>query len=85
MERVYWRSIRRIDGKPILEQFNLEEEENVGIDQRGPKLLDTEILAVIDKLKSRKAEGFDGIRAELLKALGERGKKCLVEVWVFTK
>ena len=68
------------DGKPILEQFNLEEEENVGIDERGPELIDTEILAAIDELKSGKAEGCDGIPAELLKALGEKGKKCLVEV-----
>ena len=63
-----------------MEQFNLEEEENVGIDQRGPELIDTEILAAIDELKSGKAEGCDGIPAELLKALGEKGKKCLVEV-----
>ena len=39
------------DGKPKLEQFNLEEEENVGIDERGPELIDTEILAAIDELK----------------------------------
>ena len=41
---------------------------------------DTEILAAIDELKSGKAEGSDGIPAELLKALGERGKNSLVEV-----
>ena len=61
-----------------MEQFNLEEEEKVGIDEWGPELIDTEILAAIDELKSGKAEGCDGIPAELLKALGERGKKCLV-------
>ena len=42
------------DGKPILEQFNLEEEENVGIDERGPELIDTEILAAIDDLKAER-------------------------------
>ena len=44
-------------------------------------MIDTEILAAIDKLKSGKAEGCDGIPAELLKALGDRGKRCLVEVF----
>ena len=38
-------------------------------------MIDTEILAAIDKLKSGKAEGCAGIPEELLKALGERGKK----------
>ena len=32
-----------------------------------PELIDTEILAAIDELKSKKAEGCDGIPAELLR------------------
>ena len=59
-------------GKPLLEQFNLEEEENIGINERGPELIDTEIMTAIDELKSEKAEGCDGISVELLKALRER-------------
>ena len=39
-----------------MEQFKLEEEENVGIDERGPELIGTEILTAIDELKSGKAE-----------------------------
>ena len=53
------------DGKPILEQFNLEEEENIGIDEKVPELIDTEILTAIDELKSGKAEGCDGIPVEI--------------------
>ena len=68
------------DGKPKLEQFNLKEEENGGIDERGPELKDTEMLAALDLLKSGKEEGCDGIPAELLKALREGGKKFLPEV-----
>ena len=67
------------DVKPILEQFN-QEEENVRIDERSSELIDNEILVAIDELKSLKAEGCDGIPAKLLRALGERRKKCLVEV-----
>ena len=40
-------------------------------------MINTEILTAIDELKIGKAEGCDGIPVELLKALGERGKKCL--------
>ena len=40
----------------------------------GPELIDTEIMTTINELKSGKAEGCDGIPAELLKALGEREK-----------
>ena len=64
----------------LLEQFILEEEENVRINERGPKLIDTDILAAIDNLKSGKGVDCDGIPAELLKASEERGKKCLLEV-----
>ena len=39
-----------------MKQFNLEEEENIGIDERCPELIDTEILGAIDELKSGKAE-----------------------------
>ena len=49
------------DGKPILEQFNLEEKENFQIDESVSELIDTEILATLDELKSGKAEGCEGI------------------------
>ena len=47
----------------LLEQFILEEEENVRINERGPKLIDTDILAAIDNLKSGKGVNCDGIPA----------------------
>ena len=50
------------------------------MDERGPELIDTKLLASIDELKSGKAEVCDGIPLELLKAFGERGKKCLMVV-----
>ena len=40
MKRLSFRDIYDDDGKPLLEQFNLEEE-NVGIDERAPELIDT--------------------------------------------
>ena len=44
-----------------MEQFNLEE--NFGIDERGPQLIDKEIQGSIDGLESGKAEGCNGIPA----------------------
>ena len=41
---------------------------------------DPEIIAAIDKLVNGKSEGCDGIPAELLKVLGERGKNSLIEI-----
>ena len=53
-------------------QWNLEEDEQVEIDKRCPELIDAEIMTAIDMLKNEKAEGGDGISAELLKALRKR-------------
>ena len=45
-----------------MERFNLDKEDDIGIDERGLELKDTEILTKIDELKSGKAEGCDGIQ-----------------------
>src|SRR6476661_4071843 len=67
-------------GKPGMEEFKLENEEDVDEDEKGPDLLDDEIESAINELKCKKAEGVDGIPAEFLKALGERGRKELVSL-----
>lgn len=75
--REYIEELYDKSGKPGLEEFNLEREETVNEDDKGPQLLDDEIESAINELKCRKAEGVDGIPAEFLKALGERGRKEL--------
>ena len=66
--REYIEDLYGNDGKPILEQFNLEEKDYIGIDERGPELIDTEILTATDELNIGKAERCDGIPVELLKS-----------------
>ena len=61
------------EGKP--KEVEIEEESEVERDQRGPNILESEILRAIHDLKSKKAEGADGIPAELLKTLSEEGEK----------
>ena len=36
------------DGQPIVEQFNLDEEEQLEIDESGPELIDAEIMTAYE-------------------------------------
>jgi len=49
-------------------------------DKQGPALLLEEFEKALSELKSGKAQGIDGIPAELLKALGSRDKQELYEI-----
>jgi hypothetical protein len=59
------------NGKPRMEDFELERE--VCADEKRPELIESEIAAAVNELKKNKAEGVDGIPAEFLKLLGEKG------------
>ena len=52
-----------------LEGFPIEDEGQIGYDERGPNLLMEEICAAMTELKSGKAAGVDDIPAEFLKLL----------------
>ena len=67
------------DGKPELVDLATEAEDLVGVDAKGPGLLVEEVVAAIEEMKVKKAEGIDGIPAELWKALGKKGS------WEVTK
>jgi len=55
-------------------------EDNVQTDLQGPSLHLNEFEAALKELKNGKTEGIDGIAAELLKALGSRGKQELFQI-----
>ncbi|XP_071950826.1 uncharacterized protein [Antedon mediterranea] len=55
--------------KPIV--CPLEDEQNVNEESLGPIFLKDEITKGIKRQHERKAEGIDGIPAEMLKQLGE--------------
>ena len=46
----------------------------------GPEIIQREVEEAIKHTKNKKAEGVDGIPAELLKALGPQAIKKLVEL-----
>ena len=57
------------EGKPEEQDFQLEDENMIGNDQKGPDILRDEIYAAIKCIKSGKAAGVDDIPAEFLKIL----------------
>lgn len=57
------------NGKPRTEDFDLEEENMVDRDQKGPDILIDEIYEAIKGMKNGKAAGIDEIPAEFLKML----------------
>ena len=70
------------NGKPKPEDIDMESEDKVLPDCKGPDLLESEIMAAIREMKKNKAVGVDNIPAEFWKVLGERGMKELVELCI---
>jgi hypothetical protein len=62
------------------EEIEMEEETEVEREQLGPSILEREILYGIHDLKVGKAEGEDGIPAEMLKALEGAGQEHLIKL-----
>lgn len=56
----------------------IEDEKTVEKDRKGPSILMSEVEWAIKNLKTKKAQGIDEIPAEMIKALGENGRK---EIW----
>ena len=61
--------------KPMEEDFELEEENVVENDQKGPDIMKEEIYEAIKCMKKGKAAGIDDVPAEFLQMLGETLKK----------
>src|SRR5206468_1067509 len=70
------------DGKPKIEDLQVEEREEVEDDEEGPQVLKSEILLTISEMKEGKAAGVDEIPAEMLKSLGEKATQELCDIWM---
>ena len=68
------------NGKPLKNDFELEEENIVENDQKGPDIMSDEIYAAIRDMKKGKATGIDDIPAEFLKMLEGDALKRLMEL-----
>src|SRR3989442_13833762 len=78
--RQYIESLYDKDGKPKIEDLQVEEREEVDDDVAGPEVLKSEILLAISEMKEGKAVGVDEIPAEMLKSLGEKTIQELCDI-----
>src|SRR6267154_750738 len=75
--RQYTESLYDRDGKPKIEDLQVEEREEVDEEEIGPQVLKSEILVAISEMKEGKAVGVDEIPTEMLKCLGEKATQEL--------
>ena len=78
--RVYTEQLYDKDGKPKLEELQIEEAEEVEEDDKGPGVIKNEILAAIAEMKDGKAVGVDEIPAEMLKSFGEKALQEICDI-----
>src|SRR3989442_8953149 len=78
--RQYIESLYDKDGKPRIEDLQVEEREEVDDDEEGPQVLKSEILLAISEMKEGKAAGVDEIPEEILKSLGEKATQKLCDI-----
>ena len=60
------------EGKPKVEDLQVEEKAEVEEDEKGPGVLKREILSAISEIKEGKAVGVDEIPSEMMENLGEK-------------
>src|SRR5437867_11375118 len=68
------------DGKPKVEDLQVEENEEVDDDEEGPEVLKSEILLAISEMKEGKAAGVDEIPSEMLKSVGEKATQEVCDI-----
>src|SRR6267154_812637 len=78
--RQYIESLYDRDGKPKIEDIQVEEREEVDEEEIGPQVLKSEILVAISEMMEGKAVGVDAIPAEMLKCLGEKATQELCDI-----
>ena len=78
--RQYIESLYDRDGKPKIEDLQVEEREEVDEEEIGPQVLKSEILLAISEMKEGKAVGVDEIPVEMLKSLGEKAMQELCDI-----
>ena len=59
------------------ETLEVEPEEEVDIDEKGPYILQSKVEKAVKEMRNRKATGDDDVPGDVLKLLGEGGLKIL--------
>jgi len=71
--------IEQYDRPNRLETLEAEPEEEVGIDEKGPYILQSEVEKAIKKMRNKKATRDDDVPGDVLKLLGEGGLKIMTK------
>ena len=62
------------------QHINIEREDVIDEDERGPSILTTEVEKAIKDMKRNKATGDDDVPADLLKEIGNKGLKVITKL-----
>ena len=62
------------------EILEVEPEEEVDTDEKGPYILQSEVGKAVKEMRNRKATGDDDVSGDVLKLLGEGGLKILTKL-----
>ena len=63
-----------------LETLEIELEEEVDTDEKGPYILQSEVEKAIKEMRNKKATGDDDVPGDVLKLLGEDGLKIMTRL-----
>jgi len=63
-----------------LETLEVEPEEEVDADEKGPYILQSEVEKAIKEMSNKKATGDDDVPGDVLKLLGEGGLKIMTKL-----
>jgi hypothetical protein len=74
----YIRNLYDQENRP--KEIEMESEEMVSDDEKGPTILQSEVERAVHDMRRRKATGDDDIPADVLKELGEDGMKTLTKL-----
>jgi hypothetical protein len=62
------------------EHLEVEHEEEVGEDKKGPSILQNEVEKAIKEMRDKKATGDDDVPGDVLKLLGEDGLRLMTQM-----
>jgi len=63
-----------------LETLEVEPEEEVDTDEKGPFILQSEVVKAIKEMRNRKTTGDDDVPGDVFELLGEDGLKILTKL-----
>ena len=76
----YTQELYAAEGRPLEEEMKVEEECEIEEDNKGPDLMEEEILLAIKEMAEKKAAGEDEIPAEIWKQLGQSALNELIDI-----